>query len=231
VERRGSITYLRRTTGGDIPDGATVLVSYEYEVSGSSRSQQLDQQYYARLETDLWDFFKLYGQYIFRDDKRWVDRGEDLFLTWHEAVAGVDAGGDGARVAAEYHYVTSEHYTAHQVSVGTSYAIPILMDFQPLLGMRELYLAIDITNERKNLLEIYSESTYPIWGPITGEWHLSYQWEDGGPNDGQYLFGNTKVTWTIRKILLWLEYEVALERKERQSYDRHAITFNVRRMF
>lgn len=231
VEQRGDRTYIQRTSGGDIPDGATVLVSYEYRLTAASSATQFDQQYFGRLETDLWDYFRVYGQYTYRDDRRFVDGFDDVTYEWHEAVAGVEGGADGARASAEYHWVNAEHYTAHQISVGTSYAIPITMGFKPLLGMRELYLDVGITGERKNLLEIYSEAAFQIYGPVDAEWHFSYQWEDGGPNDGQYVFGETRVNWRIRKILLWFEYEVALERKERQRYDRHSITLNLRRMF
>lgn len=231
IEQRDDRTYIQRTTGGDIPDGATVLVSYEYRLSQEATATQLDQQYFGRLETDLWEYLRIYGQYTFRDDRRFLQGLDDVVYVWHEAVAGMEGGADGARASAEYHWVNAEHYTAHQVSVGASYTIPITLDFKPLLGLRELYLDVGISGERKNLLELFSEAAFRIYGPVDAEWHVSYQWEDGGPNDGQYVFGQTRVNWRIRKILLWFEYEVALERKERQSYDRHSITINVRRMF
>ena len=231
ITQEGDVTYMQRLTGGDIPDGATVLVSYDYQAAAVAQSNQVNQQYFARLETDLWKYLRVYGQYSLRDDNRYVAGVPDFSLTYHEAAAGVDAGTEGARANAEYRYVTSEHYTAHQASVGTSYFIPFSRSFKPMLGVRELYLDIDLTDERKNLLEFFSEALFPIYGPLTGEWHVSYQWEDGGANDGQFMTGKTKISWPIRQVLLWLEYGVVLERKERQNYDRHSITFNVRRMF
>lgn len=227
----GGVTYLHRITGGNIADGAEVRVSYDYTTDHAPLTTVVDQIYLGLLETNSWEFVRVYAQYTLHDvqvDSSLTTRDA---LRYHDVGTGVDFRAFGARADVAFHYVTSQHYTAREVSASLTYAVPFAERFVPVFGIRELFLDIDQPQDRRNLLEVFSEARFPIWGAISGFWSVTYHWDVGSANDGHYALGRARVEWPFRKIRLWLEYVFAIERKEFEQYDRHTITLNLRRTF
>ncbi len=230
LEQDGDFTLIRRMQGGDIPDGAVVYVSYEYLPPVGMLTRLVDQRYVGRLETDFSRWFRLYAEYGFRSER---DSGTEgaVHRKYHEVVAGLEANGAGLVAAAEYRLQLFAEYHGQQVSASLTYTFPFSSVFRPIVGVRDTYLRIDTGNVETNVLSFFSDANFPIVEPIEAEWHISYDWEQGGPYGGHFVLGTARIVWPIRKVRLWLEYNVDIQRREMQDYDRHAITFNARREF
>lgn len=229
-------TYIRRLLGGDIAEGARVLVSYIYEFDGDEKSSQLDQRYFSRLDTDIWTFLIFYAQYSYRN----VSYESDVFsdstiddLIYHEARVGSHFSKFQLSVDTHFGYSFSRDYEAYEFSSGAAYPIPFSKAFQPILGVRNLYRILYLENEeeRKNLFEIYSQASYPISESVTGDWRISYRWEAGGNNDGHGVWGVKRVNWHLREVVFSAEYSLDLHSREIQFDQRHTLLFIMRRGF
>ena len=228
--RSSDVVYLSRLTGGDIPDGATVFVSFVFRVTADASADSLDTLYAVRLETDLWNFLEFFTDYRLRDVQYDVGHGQ-ADITYHHFDVGAESSVENVQLDASYALDISEHYELQTVSLGSHFEIPIQPLFRPTLGFRDLILVQGDGAPTRNLFSASTNVRFPIAEPFFGNWRWSYRWEQGGGNDGHSLIGIAKVDWQVRDVLMWLEYDLDLRLAEMQSHDQHRITLNVRRTF
>ncbi|TNF32745.1 MAG: hypothetical protein EP329_09295 [Deltaproteobacteria bacterium] len=224
----GEDAMLRRLLGGSIPEGATVLVSYSHTTSGVASGSSYEHRYTGRLESTAWDWLRVYAEYGYQALDR-TAAGVSDNLTSHEVRTGVELARWNTHANAEYHLYSTQRFTAHELTVASTVLLPISGAFEPVIGVRDSYIAIDALGEKKNALQIFTEAQFPLGGGFAGSWRGNLTWEDGGANDGVYLNARAGVTWRWRKLALGLEYEARLADKEYEAYGRHSVMLNFRR--
>lgn len=223
----GTDTMIRRLLGGNIPEGASVLVSYTHATSGIASGRAVEHRYTGRLETTAWDWIRLYAEYGYQDLERWGSFHDNLSA--HELKAGTEVTLWNAHASAEYHMYTTQRFTAHEFTATSSVLLPLAASFEPVFGVRENYIHIDALDEHKNAFQIFTEAQFPLGDTLSASWRATFDWELGGANDGLFLNGVARVTWRWRKLTLWFEYETRLARKELEAYGRHSVSLNFRR--
>jgi len=233
VDAQGDYLFLRRLPTGDIPTGATVLVSYRYSTGGEAQTSTRSHLYEASVATNGWKFWGMEARYRLFDDTTEADGATLPRTTYHTLTASLWTQVAEVRGDAGYEFTSSQLFEGHGVWGGARYDIRLSPSLVPTVGFEDRYYDVrfrDGAGYERNILKLYTEGDVPLYGALRAVWSLDYQWHKGEPLDGHYLYARAKLDWRMKRFSVWLGYEARLQLTETAEHERHSVTFNIRRL-
>jgi hypothetical protein len=227
ITQVGVLTEIQRLTGGQIADGALVLVDYSAALQDSTSFDTLANS--AMFRVDLWKgLLGLYGHWSWQD----YQGGEVLLLRQlDDKTVGVDSFWRWFRAGAEYEIIDSNLAPYERKRLFQS------AQFHPASGT-DISLNADQswTDFRDNNLHQSSYGIITRWQQrFTAHWSTTVEggvrFERGDTFDRDFATCRAGLDWAAGKLTVKLNYEYNDESHLTDAQDRHYVFIRVRRDF
>lgn len=219
---------LARLPTGQILDGASVLVSYDFGLTGGASWTVYDHRYIGRVNSIFTRYLTLFGEV----SERWNDSRRDDTPDRLDRYEVLSLGATGsykiwqAEMEARRYKTLSFGSTEYRTGMSVS---PRFERFSPTVGLRFIVQDFSGGAERRKVFESYTEGSFSVTNELTGIWRLRFLAQDAGSTDGKFVDSNLTARWRLNAITIQLDYRVRATIQSTQQYQLHSVFVSVGR--
>ncbi|MCC7377475.1 MAG: hypothetical protein IT581_22635 [Verrucomicrobiales bacterium] len=227
VFSRGAVTEIRRVSGGHIPNGGAVLVSYVARNQESDRYTNIINAFQWRLD--------LFGRLLSFYARVTIDQkpgGKSATLNeFVDTVAGVESEWKGLQLGAEYENYDSTltPYTAFRFREGYNWSPLTYANFG--INFSQTFTEFPDTNRRVDYQDVIARVEIRPVRSVSIKLEGGYRIEEGDGVDQTIFTARADVSYTLGRFAAALGYEYHDESYFADLYHKHFLYLKVRRTF
>ncbi|MBL9135356.1 MAG: hypothetical protein JNK85_05790 [Verrucomicrobiales bacterium] len=224
---RGEVTEIRRVSGGHIPNGGEVLVSYVARNQESDQYTNLIQSFQWRLD--------LFGRLLSLYARMTIDEkpgGSSATLNeFVDTVVGVESEWRGLQLGAEYENYDSTltPYTAYRFREGYNWAPLTYANLG--INLSQTFTAFPDTDRRVNYQDFIARCEIRPVRSVSIKLEGGYRIEQGDGVDQTIFTARADISYTLGRFAALLGYEYHDEAYFADVYHKHYLYLKVRRTF